>query len=300
MFPVIQVEGQDFEFFEQLGSKQKFWYDELKYLFKRGRKGTGENWAEVVAASIAEALGLPHAEYQLARTAVVEEIWDGVVTPNFVPVGGRLVLGNELIMPPISRGERATSQTRREHHTVNRLMAVFRLPFILPPVGWGLPAAVAGARGTMAGYLLLDALIGNQDRHEENWGLVVLPDRRIHLAPTFDHASSLGRNETDATRQVKLMATRPEHGVEGYAARANSQLYGRNGRRLKNMELVEEFCKAEPSSCRYWLDKLRPLDEQFFRRLLNSVPDDWITPLARDFAIAMLMNNRRKLLEMVP
>jgi hypothetical protein len=39
------------------------------------------------------------------------------------------------------------------------------------------------------------------DRHHENWGVVVMTDEygetSFSLAPTFDHASSLGRNESD-------------------------------------------------------------------------------------------------------
>lgn len=297
MFPIIQVEAQDFEIFEQLGTKQKFWYDDSRHLFKRGRQGTGENWAEVVSAAIAEGLRLPHAKYNLARTRVGEESWDGVVTPNFVPPDGRLVLGNELIMPPISSSERASQQTRRTHHTVARLAALLRLPIIRPPVGWELPEGVSGARGTMTGYLMLDALIGNQDRHEENWGLLVLPERQIHLAPTFDHASSLGRNELDTTRIAKLAARRAEHGVDGYAARANSQLYDRTGRRLKTVEAFEEFYRLDTSSGDYWLKRLCALDEAFFRGIFALVPPDWITEPAREFAVAMLISNRRNLLE---
>jgi hypothetical protein len=45
---------------------------------------------------------------------------------------------------------------------------------------------------------MLDAWIGNGDRHHLNWGLVrnkLTPNiiETIHLAPTYDHASSLGR-----------------------------------------------------------------------------------------------------------
>lgn len=51
----------------------------------------------------------------------------------------------------------------------------------------------------LAGYVTLDALILNTDRHHENWALIRARSsdgRLIHrVAPTFDHASSLGRNE---------------------------------------------------------------------------------------------------------
>lgn len=301
MFPVTQVSSENAEIFEQLGTKQKFWYDSSSFLFKRGRQGTGENWAEVVAAAVAAELGLPHATYQLAQTTVSEELWDGVITPNFVPDGARLVLGNELIMP-VSTSEKTTKQDRQTRHTIPRLLALLKLPDIRPPIGWQVPADIAhGARCAMAGYLMLDALIGNQDRHEENWGLIVVPGPvQIHLAPTFDHASSLGRNETDATRTSKLTAKTPEHGVDGFVARANSQFYDRNGVRLKTIAAFDEFSKHDQDSRRYWLNRLKVLDESRFSPILERIPPAWISNEGKQFAIALLKVNRRRLLELSP
>jgi hypothetical protein len=51
------------------------------------------------------------------------------------------------------------------------------------------------AADLMVGYLMLDCLIGNQDRHDENCGLILLSGKqlRVALAPTYDHAKSTGR-----------------------------------------------------------------------------------------------------------
>ncbi|MEG3898961.1 MULTISPECIES: hypothetical protein [unclassified Microcoleus] len=48
---------------------------------------------------------------------------------------------------------------------------------------------------------MLDAWIGNTDRHHENWGFVEVrasktPQVIAHLAPTYDYASSLGREHS--------------------------------------------------------------------------------------------------------
>lgn len=55
VFPVIQVANT--QGLEQLGTKEKYWIynsdTKEKKLFKIGREGTGENWAEVVAYEIA-------------------------------------------------------------------------------------------------------------------------------------------------------------------------------------------------------------------------------------------------------
>jgi hypothetical protein len=70
-----------------------------------------------------------------------------------------------------------------------------------PPAFLGLDAA-----GVFAGYLVLDAWVANQDRHDRNWAVLEradAPDAR-HLAPSFDHTSSLGFNLVDARRKRVL------------------------------------------------------------------------------------------------
>ena len=64
----------------------------------------------------------------------------------------------------------------------------------------------------MVGYVVFDALVGNTDRHHQNWGVLierhVVPGEKprftLQLAPTFDHASSLGRELTDERRSQYL------------------------------------------------------------------------------------------------
>ena len=74
---------------EPLGTKPKFWFrDEAGdlCLFKEARPNTGEDWAEKIACELAQLLGLPHAEYNLAE-------WHGragVFCQSFVPEGGHL------------------------------------------------------------------------------------------------------------------------------------------------------------------------------------------------------------------
>ncbi len=64
-YPIIHVPDDASTQLEQLGTKAKFWYrDETgdSVLFKVGRPGTGENWAEKVCCEICKMLNLPHAE----------------------------------------------------------------------------------------------------------------------------------------------------------------------------------------------------------------------------------------------
>ena len=91
-YPIRELQDDVSVQLEQLGTKAKFWFENEqgdKVLFKEGRPGTGENWAEKVCCELCQQLDIPHAAYDLA-------LWrnrPGVVTPSFVPPSARLVLG---------------------------------------------------------------------------------------------------------------------------------------------------------------------------------------------------------------
>lgn len=64
----------------------------------------------------------------------------------------------------------------------------------------------SSAAEQFAGYLCLDVLVGNQDRHHENWG-AIRKQKGIALAPTFDHSASLARNLKEQEKQDRLNTT---------------------------------------------------------------------------------------------
>ena len=149
----------------------------------------------------------------------------------------RLVHGNELLAQ-IERTYQTERIWRARQHTVRRVIASLKQPIleIGPPLGF----SEGSALDAFVGYLALDALIGNQDRHHENWGVIVGADGDVRLAPTYDHASSLGRNEKDAVRRRKLTTRDAGDSVESYVARATSALYRSSGD-SKALPTLESF-----------------------------------------------------------
>ena len=76
------------------------------------------------------------------------------------------------------------------------------------------------------GYLVLDALIGNTDRHEENWAVIVSESGR-YLAPTFDHASSLGFLLSDPQRLERMSSKDRNYPPEAFAERVMRRNWAR-------------------------------------------------------------------------
>jgi len=297
-YPIITVPPDASTQIEQVGTKEKIWYqfdESQKALFKVGRPGTGENWAEKVCCEVARLLGLPHAEYELA-------IWrgkQGVISPILVPRNGRLILGNELLARVFQAYEPDVGY-KSNQHILRRVIAVLEHHAITTPIGWNRPEQVSNATGVFVGYLLLDALVSNQDRHHENWGLIIIPEHGLIIAPTFDHASSLGRNETDENRLKRLTTKDEGYSIESYVAKARSGFY-ENISSTKAMGTVDAFrecAKANVRAGQYWLDRLYGLNDSDFSDILNQIPDDFISSDARKFANAMLSINRNRLLSL--
>jgi hypothetical protein len=298
MYEIYPVPDDAAEAPEQLGTKPKFWFTDStsarRLLFKEARGGTGEDWAEKVAAELCALLGLPHGSYDLATWRQRR----GVVTQMFVPDGGRLILGNELLgrFVPGYEGEKTYEQRQ---HTVRVVMTVLRDPGIALPGSMREGEVIERAADAFCGYLLLDALIGNTDRHHENWGLIRQSDGRIELAPTFDHASSLGRNESDDRRAERLVTMDQPRSVAAYAARARSALYRAptDGKPMLTTDAFYEAARRRPRAARYWLQKVSGLDCDAVCQILQQVPMDTMSDTAKRFAFEILKANKARILD---
>lgn len=62
------------------------------------------------------------------------------------------------------------------------------------------------------------------------------------MAPTFDHASSLGRNESDERRIERLHTKDEGFNVQAYVKRAKTPIYDAQSNALTAINLVRE-CK---------------------------------------------------------
>jgi hypothetical protein len=296
-YPIVAIPEDAPAQLEQLGTKNKFWYwdeNDQRMMFKCGRPGTGENWAEKVCCEICRLLDIPHAEYELA-------VWkdqSGVVTPTFVPKGGRLVLGNELLARIVDDYDR-TARFRARQHTVRTVMAVASFKEIAFPRDWNPPESITVAAGVFVGYLMLDALVSNQDRHHENWGVILMPEEGVFFAPTFDHASSLGRNETDYARNDRLTTKDKGRSVEAYVRRAKSAFYATysDTMPLTTLEAFREAAKIRTEAADYWRGQLSDINMGDYRKILAEIPDTEISAPARDFAVRMIEINANRILQ---
>lgn len=290
---VVDVTGWRPDGEEQLGTKPKRWLTHpdsherwlLKYVtFSTPKKGTpyqkGDDWAERIAYCVAQKLGVPAARTELAVEHSEGTPTMGIISKSVLAASGEqgrpteeLVLGNELLAEPVSKGV-------RHGYTVEAVQRA--LLEVQPPIG---SPPGFGAWDVFVGYLVLDALIGNTDRHEENWA-VISGDGERKLAPTFDHASSLGFLLSDEKRQERLDSRDRGFVPEAFADGAKSQ-FADKPHPIAVARSALKRCTPEVQD--HWLT--RCADADGLAECVALIPSERISDSARQFAERVLRRN---------
>lgn len=303
MYPIYDLEGTPSDRPEMLGTKEKFWFrpisaeglDNVGHLFKIGRPGTGENWAEKIAAEIAKRIGLPCAEYHFAH----HQGRNGVISPLFMPQDANLVTANYLLAK-IFNGYDGEKRFNQFEYRLEPVLNTINNLKIAQPMDCGKHFENFTAVEMFVGYLFFDVFIGNTDRHHENWGVIIHGEPpSFYLTPAFDHASSLGRNETEEKRQLRLTTKDQRATVEAYAARARSAFFGASGSTtpMLHREVAAYIASKNATIARYWTSAMCSVEDGEIQEMFNKVPSTLITPSAIDFAMRMLRYNRDVLRE---
>ena len=196
------------------------------WLLKIPRPNTGEHWAEKIAAEIGGMIRVECAHVELARygeqAALVglrlsqdgqerppqtQSKLLGTICRSFLPDAQETAAeyyffhGWEVLQHVVDGYDTALRFRQRDHNVKNigaALAELMGVHSMNPMPQWDY------AMENLASYALLDGVIGNTDRHHENWMIAwVLDhgDKLIEIMPSFDHASSLGRELTDDRRR---------------------------------------------------------------------------------------------------
>lgn len=296
-YPIIEIPDTIYDAIEQLGTKEKFWFygfvDDIPKLCKFGRIGTGENWAEKVACELAKLIDLPSAEYDFAKWKGRE----GVVTPLFVPKNGRLIHGNE-ILAKIIKDYPLQKRYKVSAYQLKAVLAIIKVVPDFLPIGYEGENCIKKPLDLFIGYLIFDCWIANQDRHHENWGIVLdTSDNTVHLAPTYDHASGFGCRVSDSEMIGRLSTGDLRYNIDAFADKAKSPFYSLGLKRFSTIETVIYAAKKNKNAAIYWINKIEKISRAEIVNIFQKVPDSIINKISIEFAIAILEANKNRLLE---
>ena len=189
-----------------------------------------------------------------------------------------LVDGNQLLPVPVAGGDR----TGYTIESVRDALAGVGAPRDIDPdlTAWDV----------FVGYLVLDAVVGNTDRHEDNWA-VIAPAGQRSLAPSFDHASCLGFQLEDERRERHLSTRDQGFTPEAYADRAKSPFAGKPH---PVDAALAAMAMAQGPARHLWIDRCEDVDALV--EPVRLIPAGRMSNPAREFAERVMRRNCHRLL----
>ncbi|MEV7970706.1 HipA domain-containing protein [Sphaerisporangium sp. NPDC088356] len=292
-FQVVDATDWPVDLFEAGGSEEKVWLNDPKTgrraLFKpnvrHDNAEQADHWLEKFASELARLMGVPAADIDL----VVRDGRRGCVSYDVKPSDGWELQPGWLLLAHLL-GNHDPMDRQHQGHTLPNIREVLK-DYGQPP-GFVGPADL-GAFDVFVGYLVLDGLIANRDRHPANWSVLRGPgvgDQR--LSPSYDHATSLGFSLTDEERTRKL---RDEREWEAFLRRGTAHRF-EGCRQIPLVDFASEALGLlGPGARGYWLDRLAACNEDRITCLAASIPE--MSEAARRFAVELVDTNRRRLLD---
>ena len=289
-YSVLEFDSYSEKFAEPMGTKTKYWVEQhttsttIEWLFKIPRKDTGEHWAEKAAWELARLIELPAAQVELATLVLEDELLHGTASKTFTPGNLSLIHGNELLERIVPGYDKEKRFSQREHRISAIFDAIVEFELAEAPTSSGMSAVEC-----FVGYIVFDGWIANVDRHHENWGM--LADSIDRIAPSYDHASSLGRLLSDEKR-TRILEGRDRLDVINFLTRgkASGAIYPVAGEKsVPPWKLVTDLSQMGYATVvNNWLRKIQEVTPTQLGLMFSAFGPDWLSEPARRFATEIL------------
>ncbi|ACM10989.1 conserved hypothetical protein [Bacillus cereus Q1] len=247
------------------GTREKHWVKHPEtgqlYLFKLPKAGTGEIWAEKIAAGVGTILGLETMDTEIA----IYEGEQGILLKNFVEYGKEeLFHGGDLLQPVV---EEFDPRTLDDYNLDNIMQSL--IPFNMEE--------------NFISICVFDALIANQDRHCENWG-VIQRMGDVRFAPIYDNGASMGFNVAE---EVIMACLKDEVRFKAFTNRSKTIIEVNGKRKPKIITLLDELKKRYPTYMQQNIehisnlcyDNLLPVIDEVPHCIMSSNYKKWVVKL---------------------
>lgn len=147
--------------------------------------------------------------------------------------------------------------------------------------------------------IIYDALIGNTDRHQDNFGFILShKDKKRRFAPLYDNASSLGRELSEEGMISRLNNSQQ---FEAYINRADTFIrWGwQTRRKTKHFDLIKELLLAYPYFVTKSINKVNLLLDSQLECIIAQVPEKIMTEIQKNFVFKVIKTRKNRLLNMI-
>lgn len=144
--------------------------------------------------------------------------------------------------------------------------------------------------------MIFDALVGETDRHEENWEITKY-NGKVKLSPLYDNGCNLlwQCNENDL-----LKFEQSSNIFNDYIWKSPTCIFDNQKRKYKHFELIEELYKRYPKKVEESIKSLEKLTNYKIKNIVSKIPDTLLTDMHKKYIIQYLIIRRDILLNMIP
>ncbi len=276
----IKKAGKDFKFVQKepivRGSRKKILVTNNKnemamFKYEREDYDCSEACSERIAYELAKILGFECAKIDLAFDNNGKI---GVLNYYF---SDRFTAVHTDIVAYLNKD----SSERNKYYTISNIKAV--LDDINPSLFRG-----------FVRIMVFDALIGEQDRHEENWGILE-KEGIFSISPLYDNGDSLLREFRNLNNAQKYY-----YGIKdfnAYIMRSKTIIYKENNKdRYRHFELIKYLTENFPELVYPEIEKMKLLTDEKIENIVNKIPNELMTKEHKKYIIYYLKRRRDILL----
>lgn len=267
---------------------RRLWLFKPVVIHKNGHAQRGD-YSERIADEVAKALGVPTAQTNLATYGSRF----GTLSRNVRPsLEWDVYTGNLWLLDRQGGGFRGRTSSDKTSFTEGYSLSAICESLAetgAPPDSDPALTSLSGF-DVFAGVMLLDAVISNRDRHEQNWSILrpnTRPDE-ARLAAAYDNESSLAFNLTDDRRERMLADAAM---FDAYRKRATAWRFDWGGEPAPTLIEAARSCLAlaDGAAVRHWHGRLSQLDEAKIERAVSSAAG--MSEVSRTFITKLITTN---------
>lgn len=142
--------------------------------------------------------------------------------------------------------------------------------------------------------MIFDALVGEQDRHEENWGIQRI-GKEYQMSPLYDNGCNLLREFKDYNLAKQYYSKQKD--FNAYIERSKTIIYKEDNKtKYKHFELIEFLNKNYHNEVQNEISNLNKLTDKEINNIVERMPDELLTKQHKEYIIDYLKKRRDRLL----